>query len=196
MNRIIMLALIAGLTGCQGAPSLTANKLSGLSNEDLCRALSTYNNDGESVLKIYDELKKRPEQIDPEKCYILERINKEQQAEFKENDTRINRLYTDDINTTPSYSNNDFYQYTDLQHHKIIYHPRKNKQVDTETLEKINSFNRMPTYKNEPCIRETCNFSTRKTVTDKIDIKEEEMGKIMRECLKKHISKSHANSDK
>ena len=83
MKHIIIVTLITGLTGCQGSPSLTANKLSELSNEELCHALGTYNHDGELVLKIYDELKKRPDKIDPERFYILEKLKTEQRVEFK-----------------------------------------------------------------------------------------------------------------
>lgn len=195
MKRTIIVTFIAGLTGCQGSPSLTANKLSELSNEDLCRALGTYNNDGASVLKIYDELKKRPDKIDPERCYTLEKIKEEQDVEFKVNDASINTLYIDGININPSDSNNS-YQSIDPQHYKIIHNPRKNNkineknEIDTDILEKINSFNITPTYKSEPYIKKEPNFRTRKIVIDKLDIKEEEMSTIMRECLKKHISKS------
>lgn len=195
MKNIIIITLIAGLTGCQSSPPpLTANKLSELSNEDLCRALGTYNNDGELVLKIYDELKKRPGKISSERCYTLEKINEEQYVESKGNDTRTNIPYTNNINTNPLHSNNN-YQYIDPQHHKIIYNPRindKNNEKDADSLEKINSLNRMSIYQNEPI------FSTKEIVKDKLDIKEEDMNTIMRECLKKHISKpqSHVNSDK
>lgn len=58
MKRIIIVTLIAGINGCQDSPSLTTKNFNELSNEDLCRALGTYNYDGESVLKIYDEFKK------------------------------------------------------------------------------------------------------------------------------------------
>lgn len=192
MNRIIMAIFISGLTGCQGTPStsLTANKLSTLSNEDLCRALGTYNNDGELILKIYDTLKKRPEKISPERCYILEKTNKKLPTELEENDARINTSYSDNLNTPPSHVNNDTYQHIDSQHHKIIHNPRKhnkNNEINTNTLQDINSLSRMSTYKNE--------LPTRKLEKDKIDIKENEMGKIMRECLKKHISNSKLNSN-
>jgi hypothetical protein len=199
MKSIIIVALIAGLTGCQGSPSLTANKLSELSNEDLCHALGTYNHDGELVLKISDELKKRPEKIDPERCYILEKLKTKQRIEFKEKNIRTNTPYTDDIKTNPSHSNNDFYQHIDPQHHKIIHNPRKNnkdKKTDSDNFERVNSLNRISAYNNESYIREGLRFSTKEMVTDKIDMKEEDMGAIMRECLKKHISKSHTNSDK
>lgn len=76
MTYIIIATLITGLTGCQGSPSLTADKLSELSNEDLCRALGTYNHNGGLVLSIYDELQKRPGKIDAERCLDLEKSNK------------------------------------------------------------------------------------------------------------------------
>lgn len=74
----ILLALI--LTGCQsGLPVLSEKKISALSNEDLCVALGSYNSDGSLVLKIYDELNRRPQKIDSERCYVLEKIGYMQQ---------------------------------------------------------------------------------------------------------------------
>jgi len=199
MKRIIIVTLITGLTGCQGSPSLTANKLSELSNEELCHALGTYNHDGELVLKIYDELKKRPDKIDPERCYILEKLKTEQRVEFKEKKTGVTMPYINNTKTNPSQPNNSPHQYIDPQHHKIIHNPRKNNKdnnIESDSFEMINSLNRISAHNNESYIKDGISFSTKKIITDEIDMKEEEMGAIMRECLKKHISKSHVNSDK
>lgn len=230
MKRIIIVTLIAGINGCQDSPSLTTKNFNELSNEDLCRALGTYNYDGESVLKIYDEFKKRPDEVDPERCYALEKI--EMEKKIKTSDVKTNAPYTNNIKTNPLHSNNmkedtlypneiernsshtgrttisslrsenSFYQYTDPQHHKIIHNPRKNnksnkdKKMDSDDFEKMTSFNSFPVYQNGPYTGEKVTIIPEEMIKDKIDMKEDDLNKLMRECLKRHLSKHHANADK
>lgn len=79
MKKYTVILLTLTLTGCQSdLPTLSESQISALSNEALCRSLGTYNHDGCLVLKIYDELNRRPQKIDPERCYVLEKMGYEQ----------------------------------------------------------------------------------------------------------------------
>jgi len=80
MKNYTVILLIIILSGCQSDISMFSEEnLSTLSNEELCRALGTYNNDGCLVLKIYNELNRRPQKIDTERCYVIEKISYAQQ---------------------------------------------------------------------------------------------------------------------
>lgn len=94
MKYIIMISIIFCVAGCQ-APPPSAEKLDSLSNEDLCRALGTYNNNATLVLTIHDELKKRPEKINAERCFALERIEHESKPEAFETVSELERNKAD-----------------------------------------------------------------------------------------------------
>lgn len=73
MKKIIITLIISGLTGCKTLPQkpeLTA--LSQLSTDELCQSLGTFNDDGKFILKIHDELSKRTEEMNTERCFSLE----------------------------------------------------------------------------------------------------------------------------
>lgn len=58
---------------------LTDEKIRKMSNNNLCRALGTYNNDGAVILKIHAELGSRAAEINNEKCHAMEIQGKEKQ---------------------------------------------------------------------------------------------------------------------
>lgn len=171
MKNIIIFVLVTGLTGCQLSPSLTADKLSKLSNEDLCRALGTYNNNGGLVLKIYDELKVRPEKIDIERCYILEKLNENQGVlESKGN---------------PLHSEDRLYQQMHSKNHKktINY---KNKKIDASLFNHMGSIPQPIAYEN------IFNQKKHKNKSEyNLGINEEKMRELMNDCLKKHVYHPH-----
>lgn len=202
MKNIIMAALITGLTGCQGFLPLTADKLSELSNEDLCCALGTYNHNGRLVLSIYDELQKRPEKIDAERCLDLERANKTPKDNMLNKHNNFNHggvtppyimhmnSHRDELlNIHSQTSNNNMNQNIDPQHHKIITNPRKNNKPDTEELDLFKLNTRIHEYKTIPDARDSFYLNTKDIVTDKINMKEKEMDKLMKDCLRKNISR-------
>lgn len=60
------------LAGCSASSKLSQDDLNTLSNDEICRSLGRFNDEGGFVLKIYDELKKRAETVDSERCLALE----------------------------------------------------------------------------------------------------------------------------
>jgi len=167
MKRIMIVTIIAGLTGCQGSPSLTADELCELSNEDLCRALGTYNHKGGLVLKIYNELEKRPEKIDSERCYALEHSDKKQKSfplkvVLSNQPARIKYetfMYKGQKIRIPVSASSQFYRGNSTHipgQHEIVFEQIKNKSIIKE---------------------------------------EEDMKKTMRKCLIKHRSHFHSHID-
>jgi len=202
MMNIIIVSLTFLLIGCQTSPSppiLTSANLGGFSNEDLCRAFGTYNHDGELVLNIYEELKSRSEKISPERCFALEMMNKNPNDNMlKKHNNFNNGIFTPPYMNSHRYepldnysqiSNNNMNKNIDPQHHKIITNPRKNNEQDTENIDLIKSNAGGYECKTIPETRDSIYFSTKDIVTDKIDMTEKEMDKLMKDCLRKHISR-------
>ena len=173
---IIVVGSLFGITGCQVSttPPLSET-LSTLSNEDLCRALGTYNHNGALVLKIYDELKKRPGKIDTERCYILEKKDREPNA----------RPWT--INAFP--------QQTLSHYHKPLTMQKdgKNHDIPSEIFsvpplwEDIRT---LSTKKGEQ--GDTSIFSTKTELTKG----EKKLEEILRVSLQKHLSHSYIHTNK
>lgn len=180
MKNLIMVLFITGLSGCQIYPSITENDLSELSNENLCRALGTYNDDGRLVLKIYDELKKRPEKIDPERCRILENKDKKQHKNNKSRENEIIKL---------PHINDKFPQYVAPEHHKIIHNHREKNISDLLRVYRssIDDIGHIP---------QSYNINNDEDEKNRIDMKDKDMSELMKDCLKKHISNHHSNHDK
>lgn len=164
MKHIITIALITGLTGCQIYSPLTADKLSDLSSEDLCRALGTYNNNGGLVLKIYDELNKRPEKINTERCYALERLNGNPQGM--------------ELNVENNFHQQSYARTSTIEH-------------KGEKIVLLDDYRINPIYTNRMKYKSESDKNKEKTYTKQ----EEEMGKIMRSCLKKHLSHPRVDVD-
>ncbi|MBG6246569.1 hypothetical protein CS369_20900 [Candidatus Symbiopectobacterium sp. 'North America'] len=64
----LALAMTLVLSGC------AAKQISAYNNDDLCKALGTYNSNGHTVLRITEEINKRGSGIDQERFYALSRI--------------------------------------------------------------------------------------------------------------------------
>ncbi|MFU9135678.1 hypothetical protein [Erwinia tasmaniensis] len=62
--------IILCLSGCSHY-SVSTEKLSELSDSDLCIALGERNNTGSEVLRITEEIEKRGDKISSENCYLL-----------------------------------------------------------------------------------------------------------------------------
>lgn len=90
MKFIISGLLAFGLTGCNLHNSPKQEQLYTLSNDELCLALGTYNDESKVVLKIHDELIKRKVKVNYERCHALEVAAKE-----SDNTHTINALYND-----------------------------------------------------------------------------------------------------
>lgn len=193
IKNLIIVVFISGLSGCQIYPSITENDLGELSNDDLCRALGTYNDDGRLVLKIYDEFKKRPEKPDPERCRKLEYTEKKQQ--HKNNKTKINEI----IPNQPL-SNDKLPQYIDPEHHKIIYNHRENNQENDREYNRRNNRNDiLGGYKKS--MDDVGRISNTYGLDDvfeknRIDMKDKDISELMKDCLKKHIPNPHSNEGK
>ncbi|MCW2484997.1 hypothetical protein J5069_03705 [Candidatus Symbiopectobacterium sp. NZEC127] len=71
MKLTLPMALV--LSGC-AATSLSSQQISAYNNDDLCKALGTYNSHGHTVLRITEEINKRGADINQERCYALSRI--------------------------------------------------------------------------------------------------------------------------
>ncbi|MBT0730992.1 hypothetical protein [Rosenbergiella nectarea] len=83
--RFIKLLLPLGIiavTGCANPASITEEKLSTWTNDELCRGLGTYKGDGSAVLKIHAELEYRGSRINNERCYALENAVRSQASDF------------------------------------------------------------------------------------------------------------------
>ncbi|WP_067703248.1 hypothetical protein [Erwinia sp. ErVv1] len=105
------------LSGCSHY-SVSTEKLSELSETDLCIALGERNNTGSEVLRITEEIEKRGDKISSEKCYLLSHkamrsssdITVEPYAERKYNTTEydykkrrwVTKPYTDEAGLTIS----------------------------------------------------------------------------------------------
>lgn len=113
MKFIISSLLILGLTGCNRYYPPKYEKLYTLSNDELCLALGTYNDESKVVLKIHDELIKRKVKVNYERCHALEVAAKE-----NNNTHTINALYND-----TNYS-------------------RANAKIEADLLRQINKINR------------------------------------------------------
>ena len=85
MKFIINGLLILAITSCSQPQPPKKKQLKMLSNNDLCSALGTYNSNGRVVLEIYDELRKRTEKMDNERCHALE-IKAREDTEDSAND--------------------------------------------------------------------------------------------------------------
>ncbi|MBS0848689.1 hypothetical protein [Citrobacter sp. JGM124] len=72
MKFIISGLIASGLTGCSLFLPPEDIQLHRLSNDELCHALGTYNDDGKMVLAIHNELDKKIETIDSERCHAIE----------------------------------------------------------------------------------------------------------------------------
>lgn len=72
MNYIASVLLCLALTSCSVPPPSDDIKFNSMSDDELCSALGTYNEQGKKVLEIYNELEKRTEKIDNERCHALE----------------------------------------------------------------------------------------------------------------------------
>lgn len=75
MNKVLNILIIFILVGCGIFHPAKPKELDKLSNDDLCRALGTYNDDGSFVLKIYDELKIRKNVLNTQRCHALEKTH-------------------------------------------------------------------------------------------------------------------------
>lgn len=83
--RFIKLLLPLGIiavTGCANPTSITEEKLSTWTNDELCRGLGTYKDDGSLVLKIHAELENRGSRISHERCYALENAVRSEASDF------------------------------------------------------------------------------------------------------------------
>ena len=72
IKLLLPLGIIA-MTGCAFPSSIDEQKLSTWTNDELCRGLGRYNDEGSTVLKIYAELRRRGPIIDNQRCYTLEK---------------------------------------------------------------------------------------------------------------------------
>lgn len=73
---------IVAVTSCVTPPPINEKKLLTWTNDELCRGLGTYKDDGPSILKIYSELNHRGSRIDNERCYALENAVRSEASEF------------------------------------------------------------------------------------------------------------------
>ncbi|MFT8210327.1 MAG: hypothetical protein ACMZI0_06615 [Symbiopectobacterium sp.] len=72
MKLALVMALI--LSGCSST-NVSNRQISAFKNDELCKALGTYNNDGPTVLRLTTELERRGMSINQERCYALSRMN-------------------------------------------------------------------------------------------------------------------------
>lgn len=87
MKLALVMALI--LSGCS-ATNVSNRQISAFKNDELCKALGTYNNDGPTVLRLTTELERRGMSINQERCYALSRMNMNRRDYIVYGDTNNN----------------------------------------------------------------------------------------------------------
>ncbi|AIU88374.1 hypothetical protein ABRP70_19000 [Pectobacterium odoriferum] len=71
---LLALVIVVLLSGC-GISKPSSQQIATFKNDELCKALGTYNYDGQTILRLTAELKRRGSSINQEQCYALSRTN-------------------------------------------------------------------------------------------------------------------------